>query len=143
MIRAVAILLLACVVPAMAMGDRAYRQAQFDYQLHCQGCHSPDGAGADTVPRLKGHVGLFLGSTSGREYLVRVPGSAISALDDERLAGVLNWIVLEFAGDSLADDFRPYSAEEVGQSRRRPLNEVDQYRGQLLRVLVDTTGGEQ
>lgn len=128
---------------AAAADDRAYRQAQFDYQMHCQGCHTPDGSGADTVPRMKGQVGLFLQSQAGREYLVRVPGSATSALPDERLAAVLNWILLEFAGDSLDSGFQPYSAVEVGEWRQQPLNEVDQYRAELLRTLTGASGRKQ
>ena len=58
------------------------QRAQFNYQMFCQGCHTPDGAGAVTVPRMKDHVGYFLEIPEGREYLVRVPGSATSALND-------------------------------------------------------------
>lgn len=134
-----AILLSGWALGAASADSRDYRQAQFDYQMHCQGCHTPDGSGADSVPRMKHHVGVFLESQRGRDYLVRVPGSATSALPDERLAGVLNWIVREFAGPSLASDFQPYSANEVGRLRQQPLNEVDQYRVELLRSLKDET----
>ena len=107
-------------------------RAHFNYQMFCQGCHTPDGAGAMTVPRMKGQVGYFLETPQGREYLVRVPGSATSALDDEQLAEVLNWILVEFAGDSLAPHYRAYTSEEVGRMRKQPLNEVEDYRMQLL-----------
>jgi mono/diheme cytochrome c family protein len=129
-----------CLVSLVASADEPYARAHFDYQMHCQGCHTPDGRGADTVPRLKDHVGVFLDSPAGREYLVRVPGSATSALSDERLAQVLNWILLEFAGSSLARDYQPYTAEEVGRLRQRPLNEVDRYRAELLGALSAETG---
>ena len=145
---AIAALLLCSCLPALASSStaensRAYRQAHFDYQMNCQGCHAPDGAGAGSVPRMKGHVGVFLQSQQGREYLVRVPGSATSALDDTRLAAVLNWIVLEFSGDSLARGFQPYSAGEIGKLRQQPLNEVDDYRVELLRTLNDASGRKQ
>ena len=74
-------------------------RAQFNYQMSCQGCHAPDGSGDSAVPRMRGTVGMFLDTPRGREYLVRVPGSAVSALDDAELAEVLNWIIQEFAGD--------------------------------------------
>lgn len=108
------------------------RRALFNYQMSCQGCHAPDGSGASSVPRMKDQVGLFLSTRAGRDYLVRVPGSAVSALDDAELAEVLNWIVREFAGDSVAEPFEPYSAEEVGRLRQQPLREVENYRVMLL-----------
>jgi len=108
------------------------QRAQFNYQMSCQGCHAPDGSGANAVPRMRDYVGIFLSTQAGREYLVRVPGSAVSALDDAELAEVLNWIVLEFAGNSAVEPFERYSAQEVGRLRQQPLNEVVQYRAQLL-----------
>ena len=108
------------------------QRAQFNYQMSCQGCHAPDGSGANAVPRMRDYVGIFLSTQAGREYLVRVPGSAVSALDDAELAEVLNWIVLEFAGSSAVQPFEHYSPQEVGRLRQQPLNEVVQYRAQLL-----------
>jgi cytochrome c553 len=118
------------------------RRAQFNYQLFCQGCHTPDGTGAMAVPRMKDQVGYFLTTPAGREYLVRVPGSATSALSDADLAEVLNWIVREFAGASTPADAEPYSAEEVGRLRQNPLNEVEQYRVQLLADIAAVITGE-
>lgn len=118
------------------------RRAQFNYQLFCQGCHTPDGTGAMAVPRMKDQVGYFLTIPEGREYLVRVPGSATSALGDDELAEVLNWIVREFAGASAPADAEPYSAEEVGRLRQHPLNEVEQYRVQLLADIAGAITGE-
>ena len=114
----------------------------FDYQMNCQGCHTPDGSGAGSVPAMKGHVGVFLESRAGREYLVRVPGSATSALSDKRLAAVLNWIVYEFAGDSLQSPFTPFTATEVGPLRANPLNEVNDYRDHVLRAIAGADARE-
>ncbi len=121
--------LLAAAAAAVEINEE---RAQFNYQMFCQGCHTPDGVGAVTVPRMKDQVGHFLETERGREYLVRVPGSATSALNNDELAEVLNWILREFAGDSLASDYRAYTAEEVGRMRQVPLNEVEAYRAQLL-----------
>lgn len=108
-------------------------RAHFNYQMFCQGCHAPGGASVDqSVPRMKDHVGTFIETRQGREFLVRVPGSATSSLDDEELAEVLNWIVVEFSGDSLVSSFEYYTANEVGDLRQAPLNEVANYRAQLL-----------
>jgi len=128
-------ILLCCVLGASTVwgaADSAWEKAHFNYQMFCQGCHTPDGSGAKSVPRLKGHVGTFMQTSAGRQYLVRVPGSATSALDNEELAAVLNWIVAEFSGDSLKAGYRPYTAVEVGLLRRNPLNEVVRYREQVL-----------
>lgn len=121
-----------CLCTSALAAEMNLQRAQFNYQMFCQGCHTPDGSGARTVPRMKDHVGYFLATPRGREYLVRVPGSATSALDDEELAEVLNWIILEFAGDSVGEDYTRYTPVEVAQLRRQPLNEVEQYRAQLL-----------
>ncbi len=118
-------------VPVLADQFSAER-AHVNYQLFCQGCHTPDGVGAKAVPRMKDFVGTFLRSSEGREFLVRVPGAATSALGDTELAEVLNWILLEFGGDSIAPDFRRYTGVEVGTLRQSPLFEVDRYRVQLL-----------
>lgn len=138
------------LLPALALlltqnalaGDMNYQRAHYNYQMFCQGCHTPDGSGAMSVPQMKGHVGHFLEIPRGREYLVRVPGSATSALDDEQLAEVLNWIILEFAGESLAPDYQRYTSTEVGQLRQAPLNEVAQYREQLLVEIARAKSGE-
>ena len=132
--------LLACWSALVAGADPA--RVVFDYQMNCQGCHTPDGSGVGSVPTLKGHVGVFLQSQQGREYLVRVPGSATSALDDERLAAVLNWIVSEFAGESLGTPFKPYTPGEVGLLRQRPLNETDKYREKLLTEIASSAARE-
>ena len=124
---------------AAAAEEMNRERAHFNYQMFCQGCHTPDGSGARTVPRMKDHVGYFLESPRGREYLVRVPGSATSALDDEELAEVLNWIVMEFSGPSLTTPFESYTATEVGALREQPLNEVEKYRALLL---ADIAGAE-
>ena len=110
-------------------------RARFHYQIYCQGCHTPDGSGARAVPQLKDFVGYFLDFPQGREYLVRVPGSAIAALNDNDLAEVLNWIVREFGANSVSQPFAPYTGFEVAEPRKRPLNEVERYRGQMLTML--------
>ncbi len=134
------ICLLLCA--AVAAGDINPQRAQFNYQMSCQGCHAPDGSGAGAVPRMRDHVGVFLATAAGREYLVRVPGSAVSALSDADLAEVLNWIVLEIAGSSVQVAFEPYSAQEVARLRQHPLNEVARYRAQLLAEIASTQSRE-
>ncbi len=121
-----------CLASGALAENPDWQRAHFNYRMSCQGCHAPDGSGAGAVPRMKDQVGQFLETRQGREYLVRVPGSATSALDDEQLAEVLNWIIQEFAGDSAADGYQRYTPLEVARLRQEPLNEVEQYRTQLL-----------
>ena len=111
-------------------------RAEFNYMMHCQGCHTPDGVGGGGVPRMKDFVGNFTRTDAGRAYLARVPGSAYSVLDDENLAEVLNWIVLKYAGDSLPSGFVPYESREVASYRRQPLEEVIEYRKQMLQEIA-------
>lgn len=115
-------------------------RAQLDYQLHCQGCHTADGSGTMGVPALKAQAGEFLRVPGGREYLVQVPGAALSALNDARLAAVLNWLLLRFSAASLAASFQPYEAAEVGRLRREPLAQVAPARQRLLATLTAATG---
>ena len=131
-----------CLASGALAENINWQRAHFNYQMSCQGCHAPDGAGAGAVPRMKDQVGQFLNSRQGREYLVRVPGSATSALDDEQLAEVLNWIIQEFAGDSAKVDYQRYTPLEVANLRQEPLNEVEQYRAQLLVDIARAQSGE-
>ena len=126
---------LSLVIPISQAETINEARAKFNYQLFCMGCHVPDGSGGPHVPSLKGFVGYFLNSSEGREYLVRVPGSANAKLDDKKLAEVLNWIVLEFGEASIPDTMQYYTAEEVGKLRQDPLLEVVNYRKQLLSAM--------
>ena len=95
-----------------------------NYMLQCQGCHLPDGRGKPgAVPDLK-DLGRFLSVPGGREYLVRVPGSAQSPLSDADLAALLNWMVRRFGPAQVAANFDPYTAGEVAGMRRPPLADV-------------------
>ncbi|NHN36595.1 cytochrome c, class I [Pseudomaricurvus alcaniphilus] len=128
----------------LAEVDLNEARAKFHYQMFCQGCHTRDGMGSDSVPRLKGFIGNFLQSQKGREYLVRVPGSANSTLSNDLLAEVLNWKILTFGEHSIPDQWQPYSGEEVGRYRQHPLQEVLVYREELVDELkvVEATSAE-
>ncbi len=112
------------------------RRSEFNYKMFCRGCHGPSDEGQKAVPHMQGVAGHFLKFQEGREYLVRVPGSANAALDDEQLAQVLNWIINNIAGDSKPKDFKPFSTEEVGKLRQDPLFEAFQYRQDLLKKMI-------
>ena len=112
------------------------KRAKFNYQMFCQGCHTPDGVGGKSVPKLKGFMGHFLKTQKGREYLVRVPGAANAPLDDNLLAEVLNWKLLQFSEGSLPLKWTPYTGEEVAEYRKDPLLEVVEYRRLLVKDIM-------
>ena len=111
------------------------------YMLHCQGCHLHNGAGSlgGEVPEMKDYVGNFLKVPGGREYLVRVPGSANAPLADEELANLLNWVLLTIAGESTPMGFTPYTGEEVGLLRAKSLTNVVALRSSLVKKINKTS----
>jgi mono/diheme cytochrome c family protein len=128
MMRAAALAIALLAAPAAAEDPHVL------YMLHCQGCHLPDGSGAPgAVPALRGSVARFLTVPGGREFLVRVPGSANAPLSDAELAAVLNWIVREFGPEGISAGARPYDAAEVARYRSDPLVEVEALRAALVR----------
>ena len=128
------------IAAALLMAAVAQADPRVDYMLNCRGCHGPDGAGAPgAAPSFRGQVAKFLAVPGGREYLVRVPGTAQSELDDARTAALLTWLLHEFSPDEIPADFTPYTAEEVGRQRRAPLNDVWKTRGELLRAIAAHT----
>lgn len=117
----------ACVATAAVADPRA------DYILNCRGCHGPDGAGAPgAAPSFRGQLGKFVWVPAGREYLIRVPGTAQSELSDARTAALLNWMLHEFSPQEVPGDFVAFTEEEVARFRRIPLTEVTTLRLELL-----------
>jgi hypothetical protein len=117
--------LLAIVAPAMA-------DPRSDYLMHCAGCHLADASGKPPyVPSLAGPLGRIAASPEGRDYLARVPGAAQAPISDDRLAAVLNWLLLEFNGDTLPKRFRPLSGAEVAKSRSSVLADPLKRRAEL------------
>ena len=129
-------LFLGLAPPVAAAEPANAERARIDYMLNCQGCHLPRGEGAGDVPRMTNFVGNFLKVPGGREFLVQVPGSANAALDDTRLAELLNWMLIEISRDQLPADFRPYTGEEVRSYRAVPLRDVLQTRAQLIQKIA-------
>jgi hypothetical protein len=116
-----------------------YEGARADFAFRCKGCHGFAGEGTPGhVPRLDGFVGWYTHHEDGRDYLMRIPGVARAALDDERLAAVLNWMLEVYGGETVATDFAPYTAAELAEARRRPLTaEREATRARLIQGLRD------
>jgi mono/diheme cytochrome c family protein len=107
------------------------------YLLGCGGCHGYQGvSNSKRVPTLQGLVGYYLSFPAGRAYLPRLPNVAFANLDDEQLAGVLNYLVFDLGAGSAPAGARPYTAQEVGRLRKTPLTEVSLL--EVRRRLVDT-----
>ncbi len=101
---------------------------EHDYILNCAGCHRLDGTGSATVPSLVAMREL-VAKPGTREYWVQVPGAAQAPLSNERLAALLNWLVLRF---TKAAPSPPYSAQEVARLRQDPLRDPLRRRKEIL-----------
>lgn len=125
------------IVCALLLATSPVRaDSRTDYILNCRGCHGPDGAGTHAVPNFRAELAKFLWVPGGREYLVRVPGTAQSELDDARLAALLNWMLREFSPKQIPTDFSPYTASEIAHLRRLPFADVETVRRQLLQLIA-------
>jgi mono/diheme cytochrome c family protein len=129
----------AVAAAASAEPTAQFTPPQSDYVLACAGCHGIDGfSHSKLIPTLNGLVGYYLNAPEGRAYLPRLPNIAFSALNDERLAAVLNYMVFEIGGGSAPVGAKPYGAAEVGKLRKQPLTEItlSAYRQGLVETLI-------
>jgi hypothetical protein len=109
------------------------REPEVMYAMECQGCHLADGSGGlNNIPTLRNSVAKFPAVAGGREYLVRVPGAALSSLSDQELSDVLNWMLRTFGPLESTRLYRAYTADEVAGLRRQPLTEISNTREQLM-----------
>jgi hypothetical protein len=102
------------------------------------GCHGTQAEGVPgKIPPLANMLSRFMRTAEGRNYVLRVPGAANSALSDAQLAAVLNWLAVTY--DSLpATNLAPFTREEVSAVRRKPLNSVLATRSAVVRSLAIT-----
>lgn len=133
-----AILAMLPVALAAAAGDVEIKNPQrawTNWVLNCQGCHQPDAAGSKGgAPRMAGVVAKFLHVEGGREFLIRVPGVANAPLDEDQLADLVNWMLINYDAENLPDGFKAYTAEEVAGLRYRPyIEDAEALRGTLIR----------
>lgn len=111
-----------------------------DYMLQCAGCHRFDGTGLELkgIPSFVNSIGLFSRIPEGRAYMIRVPGSAQSQINNNELAIVLNWIVAKYSPEEYHNDnFRPFTAAEVGASRPYRFDDVAVERDKLEKILKE------
>ena len=127
------ILALAAVAALGAAGMAPASPAQ-DYMLYCMGCHGAQAQGvAGKIPPLAIALARYMHTSTGRNYVLRVPGAANSVLSDTQLAAVLNWIATTYpaTGDAPA----PFTAEEVAHTRHVPLANVRATRQEVIGTL--------
>ena len=135
------ILLLAAFSCESFATDNRSALARQNYILNCQGCHLADGAGfKDKVPKMTDFVAYFLHVEGGREFIVQVPGAANAPINDQDLADVMNWLLRNFSAGQLPDDFIPYSGDEVGKLRKKPMVDIISRRANLIKRIQDKLG---
>jgi cytochrome c553 len=103
-----------------------------DYLLYCMGCHGAQAQGVPgKIPALAVNLARFMNDPAGRNYLLRVPGAANSALPDAQLAAVLNWLSTAYPAPEGGTP-HPITTEEVARLRHTPLANVQQRRREVI-----------
>ena len=112
---------------------------RINYLLYCSGCHRPLGEGnPPNVPTLHNELGLMMSVQEMRGYLARVPGSAHAPITDAELTDVLNWMLEQFNADTLPEDFKKLTVEEVTKAREESLADHTQYRADFWKPYAFT-----
>lgn len=126
--------LLACALTVLLVGPALAENPQFNYRLHCMGCHQADGSGwpEHGIPNMRNEVGNFLRVPGGRAYLSQVPGTLNTPLSDADTAAVLNWIMKNVGGPSVPADFKPYTEADVTAYRATVPEDIPGLRVKLL-----------
>lgn len=81
---------------------------------------------------MKDFAGYFLHSEEGRKFLIRVPGVAQSALNDDEIAELMNWLLMTYSAGQLPSEFAPYTWEEVDALRDDPEADPEVTRALIL-----------
>ena len=138
-----------CILPAAAAAADLpdLTTAQSDYVEHCSGCHGMQGNSAPAdIPVLRGRIGYFMCTPEGREYLIRLPNVAYSALDDnQELADMMNFVVFGLGGPSTPRDAKPFTAAEVGRLRKQALatQSLIEARARVVADIIKRCGAPQ
>lgn len=127
-----------CLLGLPATAPTQERSPHTNYVLRCAGCHGMEGAGAPSagIFDFNGMVGAFAGIEEGRTYLMHVPGIAGSGLSDTEIAAVMNYVLETWAGASLPDPYRPFTAAEVTARRAIAIPDVVENRRQVAALLA-------
>ena len=127
---------LAAALAASLMSSAAHASPAQDYMLYCMGCHGPQARGVPgKIPPLAGSLALYMRTPAGRDYVLRVPGAANSALPDAQLAAVLNWLATSYGVEGQPPP-APFTVAEVASARHMPLADVQQRRREVIAALA-------
>ena len=136
MIRAAGV---AAALVALAASTANAANPTQDYALNCMGCHGTEARGIPgKVPPLANALSRFMRSPEGRNYVLRVPGAANSALSNEQLAAVLNWLAVTYDSSASATQPAPFTSTEVAAVRHQPLLSVLATRSAVVHNLATT-----
>ena len=136
MIRAAAV---AAALVALATSTANAANPAQDYALNCMGCHGTEAQGVPgKVPPLANALSRFMRSPEGRNYVLRVPGAANSALSNEQLAAVLNWLAVTYDSSASATQPALFTSTEVAAVRHQPLLSVLATRSAVVHNLATT-----
>jgi len=135
---AAAMLTALCTAGASQAQEYDAARARQDWVLNCMGCHTANGSGIPgKVPALRESLGHFVSLPEGRQFVMRVPGAANSALSDAELANGLNWLLATMNERSRPASFKPYTADEIAAHRRPALTDVARTRTKLVKELQE------
>jgi mono/diheme cytochrome c family protein len=127
----------ACAIVSALVYRPLQASPEQDYMLHCMGCHGTTALGIPgKVPPLANSLSRFMRTPAGRNYVLRVPGAANSALSDAQLAAVLNWLAVTFDQSAASSSPAPFTSEEVARVRHTPLVSVLAARHAVVRDLA-------
>jgi hypothetical protein len=119
----VAALLFAAAVQSASPALPLLTTPESDYVEYCSGCHGMQGNSAPAeIPVLRDRVGYFMCTKDGRDYLIRLPNVAYSAItDNQELAEMMNFVVFGLGGNSAPRGTKPFTAAEVKRLRAQAL----------------------
>jgi len=104
-----------CLLVILAGAKSIAADPEFNYLLHCGGCHLENGGGdPPIIPDLRKDLDYLSLIPAGRAYIVQVPGSSQAPLNDAELAEVLNWMFERFYPTA---ELQHYSADEIAGYR--------------------------
>ena len=130
------VLLAATAIAAGIVTAAASAGPAQDYTLYCMGCHGAQAQGVPgKIPPLAGALARFMRTPEGRDYVLRVPGAANSALADAQLAAVLNWLAERYRAPE-EPRVAPFTVEEIARVRHTPLTNVLATRREVIGSLA-------
>jgi cytochrome c peroxidase len=123
---------------ALAAANVQAQGVEYNYLLHCGGCHIEDGSGMPPhVPDLRVEMPLFAASVEGRAYIARVPGVIQAPMNTQQLTDVLNMILSKFAPEG--SSLQSFTEAEITLYQQEPLLDPKTLRDQLLSDMQKNT----